>query len=235
MYRELSEDVDRDRAADDNETPDFLPEPGPDDGDEDRPAPVGPLERRPAARHAAPAALLFLLFYIASVLYADYPAGDYLWAGGEKVYGEGEYWRLLSSLFVHGDLLHLLSNAFMFMVFGWLLRAYYGFRVFPVLTLGLGTAVNAAALALYEPRLRLIGASGMIYSMAALWLVLYVRFDKGRPPAFRILRAAGFVLVMLVPSTLDPSVSYLSHALGFIAGMGAGLVLKPCISVRDPS
>lgn len=204
---------------------------------EDEDAPLyrpGPLSKFPSAGHLRPAVICVILFYFASTLHGTHPYGDLLWVSGEKVFEKQELWRLFTALFVHGSLVHLLSNLFMFMVFGWLLKAYFGFAVFPVISFIIGIIVNLATISFYEPATRLVGASGMIYAMAALWLIFFLRHYTERSFPARLLRVTGFVLVLLIPSTFEPQVSYLAHGLGFMAGTTAGILLLPFAAVRDP-
>ncbi len=208
--------------------------PSPEDFEPEPPRPRGLLSQFPSAKHLRPAVLCFVLFYLASVLFSKYTIGDQLWVSGQTVFSNHEYWRLFTSLFTHRDLVHLLSNALMFLIFGWLLRAYFGFLIFPVISFLIGIAGTLFTISLYEPQIRLIGASGMIYGMAALWLIFYIRFDTDHYPAMRIARVAVFIMVMLFPSTLHPQTSYLAHALGFATGVFTGLLLIPKIKVRDP-
>ena len=213
--------------------PDY--EPGPEEFGEVPERPRGPLSRFPSLVHAIPAILLFTIFYAATVVYTGYPQGDYLWISGDSIYKDHEYWRLFSALCAHADLSHLLSNALIFLVFGWMLKAYFGFALFPAASLGVGLITNAVTVAVYEPATRLVGASGMAYGMVALWLVFYIYNDTYYSTTVRIFRAIGFALVMMFPTTFEPHVSYLSHAVGFLAGLVVGLALVRFIPVRDPS
>ena len=196
--------------------------------------PPGPLSKFPSGRHLRPAVICLVLFYLASTVHAGHQYGSLLPVSGAAIFKNLELWRLFTALFVHGSLLHLLSNAFMFLVFGWLLKAYFGYITFPVISFLMGIASNLATVALYRPHVQLVGASGMIYAMAALWLVFYMKYDTERRLPVRIFRAVGFVLVMLVPSTFEPQTSYLAHAMGFAAGIVTGLLVLPVIKVRDP-
>lgn len=209
--------------------------PDPEDFKEEPARPPGPLSKFPSPHHGAPALIMFFLFYAATSVYNRYPFGDYLWLSGESIFRYHEYWRILTSLATHGDLSHLLSNALIFLVFGWMLKAYFGFLVFPVVSLVIGVATNCLTVAFYEPGIRLLGASGMAYGMVALWLVFYIHHDTDRTVALRIFRAVGFSLVMMFPSTFDPHVSYLAHAIGFTLGIVTGLALLPLVSVHEPS
>lgn len=208
--------------------------PAPEDFEPEPPKPEGPLSRLPKAKHLRPGLILFIFFYIASVLHSDYKFGDNLWVSGETVFKDMEYWRLLTSIFAHADILHLLSNAMMFLIFGWLLRAYFGFLVFPIISLIVGVIGTLLTVAVYDPHIRLVGASGMNYGMAALWLVLFLRHDTDHYLPQRILRVAGFTLVVLLPSSYNPQTSYLAHAMGFLSGLGAGILILPFIKAREP-
>ncbi len=203
---------------------DFKPEPE---------RPPGPLAQVPSLRNGIPALMAFFVFYIATAVYNRYPAGEYLWLSGDALFEKHEYWRLLTSLVTHADLSHLLGNALIFLIFGWMLRAYFGLIVFPVASFLIGLITNIVTIAAYDPRIKLLGASGMAYGMVALWLVFYIRHDTDHRIPVRIFRAAGFALVMMFPTTFDPHVSYLAHAAGFGIGLVTGLLLLPFVSVHE--
>lgn len=195
--------------------------------------PLGAFAKWPGPRFARTTLLLGALIAFASMV--QWAAGLDLSASGAEVYGKGELWRLLSALVVHGDLAHLGSNMLPFLFFGWMLQSYFGFWVFPLLALPIGLASNAITVAIYSPQTHLLGASGMVYGMIALWLVLYLRFDQDRALPKRVARAVGFALLMLMPTTYEPGVSHLAHASGFVAGLTGGFIVMPFVIVRDPS
>lgn len=194
----------------------------------------GPLERPSGLQNAAPAVSMYILFYAASILYWHYPQGDLLWASRHAVFAEHQYWRLLTALFVHADLGHILANTLLFLVFGFFLRAHFGLLAFPALSLTIGTACHGLTLLFYEPQVRLAGSSGMIYGMTSLWLVLYIRFEAVLRPRIRLLHAAGFTLALMVPTTFNPETSYLSHAIGFALGLICGTTLAFLVRPREP-
>jgi rhomboid protease GluP len=208
--------------------------PDPEDFKEEPERPPGPLARFPAIRHAIPALILFLAFYLATSVYNRSAAGDYLWLSGDSIFKHHEYWRLLTSLCTHADLYHLFSNALIFLVFGWMLRAYFGLFVFPGVSLATGLLTNLLTIAAYDPAIKLLGASGMAYGMVALWLVFYIHHDVDHTVPMRIFRAIGFSLVMMFPTTFDPHVSYLAHAIGFGTGLVLGLILLPFVRIHEP-
>lgn len=78
----------------------------------------------------------------------------------------GEYGRLLSVMFVHANLLHLLYNAVMLLALGWRLESYLGgwwLGLIYFLT-GLGASVLSFGLTL-ESREMAVGASGAIFGL----------------------------------------------------------------------
>jgi rhomboid protease GluP len=144
---------------------------------------------------------------------------DYLPAIPERVFDQGEYWRLATSIGAHADFRHLLSNGIVFGVLSFLLYGYFGAVVYPLLTWGLGCLITAVSLSTYAPDTRLLGASGVVYFMAGFWLTSYLFIERRLSMGKRLLRATGFGLIVLVPTVWDPSVSYRTHAIGFGAGI----------------
>lgn len=192
----------------------------------------GPLERHPPFAQAYPTALLYLVLAAATAVHCQ--GLHDLSASGRAVFQDGQWWRLASGVLAHAGVEHLFANTALFLVFGWYLRAYYGLAVFPGLALALGAATHALTIACYGPEVRLVGASGMIYAMAALWIALYMRYEVSCNPGHRLLRAAGFSLVFLAPTAFVPEVSYLAHAYGFLLGLLTGVLLGPYLKPARP-
>lgn len=148
-------------------------------------------------------------------------------ASGAAVFQKQEYWRLFTALLGHGDVMHLLHNAPIFWFFAWILNAYFGLWVAGFLTLIVGLASNAVTLWSYEPNTQLLGASGMIYGMVAMWLVLYIRFDRKGWWVKRVVRSLGFSLLVLFPQTYEVNTSYMAHASGFLIGIVLAVLWMP--------
>ncbi len=140
----------------------------------------------------------------------------------KAVFHESQYWRLLSSLLVHSDLRHLLSNSLLLFVFAYLLNGYFGWILFP-LYIGLFSLVaNAVTLWTYPAEIHLLGASGAVYLMSGCWLSLFFLIERRYTIANRLLRCAGFSLLVLGPTSFDPQISYRAHAIGLMLGLPLG-------------
>jgi len=142
----------------------------------------------------------------------------------QKVILESEYWRLWTSMAVHADIPHFAFNAVFLGLFSYLLYGYFGFWIYPVWTLLLGGAVTYISLLTYPSGIRLMGASGLVYIMAGFWLMTYILVERRLTVKRRLLRAVGVALIVFLPTSFQPEISYRTHALGF--GMGLILALS---------
>lgn len=181
------------------------------------------LSKKPAPHSFMVSAVSVLVLVAASIVYWTdvFGVAELLPASRESVFHRGEYWRLATSVAIHADFQHLLTNAIVFGVLAFLLSGYYGPWVYPGLTLGLGGLVTALSLRTYDAHVNLLGASGVVYFMAAFWLALYLVVERRTALKMRIVRAAGFGIIVLVPTAVEPSVSYRTHVIGFAMGAAA--------------
>ncbi len=162
-----------------------------------------------------------VLLFVSLLCWRNPSLLDLLAASRHQVVGEQEYWRLLTTTAIHADLTHFLSNAILFALFTFLLYGYFGFWMFPVAVVALGSLTNYLSLLTYSENIQLIGASGLVYLMAGFWLTTYVLVERTHPLKRRVLVAMGIALIVLVPSNLSPGVSYRTHAIG----CGIGIVV----------
>lgn len=168
---------------------------------------------------------VLVIFLGISLIYWTHPqALDPFIAGRDEVFERFQYWRLFSTIAVHADLRHFLSNSVFFFVFGFLLHSYFGAWVFPSLSLAMGGVANYLTLWLYPAHSSLVGASGVVYYMVGLWATLFFFIErKGRA-----LRRIGMLLcvtsMLLFPTEYQPEVSYLAHFWGFVLGIPSGIL-----------
>lgn len=183
------------------------------------------LMRKPARGAVWVALASVLTMTVLSLIYWGNTFGlaPYLPASRVSVFHREEYWRLFTSIAVHADVQHLLSNGIVYGVLAFLLYGYYGPRVYPGLSLGLGGVITALAISTYPAQTLLVGASGVVYFMAAFWLTLFLWIERRLPWRKRLVRAVGFALIILVPTAIEPTVSYRTHAIGFAVGIAAGM------------
>ncbi len=202
------------------------------------------LEARPAA--AAPAwrvpfvtlALLALLCIVfacevrfAPVLYGGMapPVGALIAYGavdGALVFHAGEWWRVFTAPMLHGSLSHLLSNAAVFAVIGFMLEPLIGSRWFAALYAvgGLGGAI--CSLLLDPPDIPAVGASGAIMGVLAGAFLCGASAKAGQKGRKMQSWALRMMLPALIPLAADSHVDYAGHLGGVIAGLFMGVLLQ---------
>ena len=179
------------------------------------------LSRPPRKGSAAVSLVCIAVVFLFSFVYwgNSFGLASKLVPRREDIFTAHQYWRLFTGVLVHADLNHFFSNAVGLFLFGYLLYGYFGAFVYPSMAFLLGALVNLISLATYPPGWSLVGASGVVYLIAAFWLTLFVLIERRFGILQRLLRSIGFALVMLLSSTFDPAVSYRTHAIGFLAGI----------------
>ena len=193
---------------------DFLPSPT---------VPQAKIYRIPKRQTSYQAALFLVFCFSVSLLTWRSQGGLRLGISYNCFFLDGEYWRAFSALLVHADLGHFLSNGWLLFLFGWFLRDLAGVLAFPFLSILIGMVTNVLTVMTMPQGRFLVGASGMVYGMVGLWLVLFFRYTP-LSLGQRLLRSIGFVLLMLFPSTFRPEVSYMAHGIGFFLGVFVGVV-----------
>tara|TARA_Y100000310_G_C20641846_1_gene794384 strand:- start:759 stop:1472 length:714 start_codon:yes stop_codon:yes gene_type:complete len=82
---------------------------------------------------------------------------------------EGDVWRFVSAVFLHGGLGHLVYNLFALLLFGGILESQIGSRKFLWLFLATGVLANVFSVGFYSSSL---GASGAIFGVIGALVVL---------------------------------------------------------------
>ena len=145
-------------------------------------------------------------------------------ASRENIFNQHQVWRLWTTLFAHGDFGHLASNIMLFFILGFFLNGYFGWRLFPLGAFFWGGVTNLISLWSSDPDVSLIGASGIVYWMGGVWLVLYFLLSKQKNISQRWIRSLGVGLMIFMPAqAFEPRTSYRTHFIGFALGMVCGL------------
>lgn len=179
------------------------------------------LTQQPRAGAWMVSALSLMLLLVINFLYwrNDFNFENLLTAIPKNVFEKHEYWRLWSALFAHADIAHLLSNSLLFSVFSYFLFGYFGGFVFPAAALLFGGLINYWVLKSMAPASELLGMSGVVYWMGAVWLTLYFLLETREQTAKRLIKTLGTALLLFIPETYHRDVSYESHFIGFALGI----------------
>ena len=132
----------------------------------------------------------------------------------------GEYYRLLTSVFLHGSLLHLLFNMYVLYVLGPTMERILGHSRFALLFLvsGLGGAV--ASYALSAPTTLSVGASGAIFGVMGALAV------AGRRLRFDITMVLVLIAINLVIGfVFAAGIDWRAHVGSLVTGAAMAAVL----------
>jgi membrane associated rhomboid family serine protease len=133
---------------------------------------------------------------------------------------EGEWYRLVTSGFLHASIIHIGFNMFLLLVLGRLLEPALGTPRFLVLYFASLLAGSFGALVL-EPNVLTIGASGAVFGLAGAVFVI----ARGRGMN-ELAGEIGFLIVFnLVFSFVSPRISVGGHIGGLIGGVICALVI----------
>ncbi len=164
--------------------------------------------------------LLLSWMYFSNFLQAQY----WMIASGQKVFIDGQWWRAWTTLFAHADVAHILSNALLFVPLVYLLTAYFDLLLFPWLGLFWGGITNLIVLKSMPLSGSLVGISGVVYWMGAVWLTLFFLIDRRKNAKARFANILFLGLMIFMPETYQPQVSYLCHLIGFVIGIVSALL-----------
>jgi membrane associated rhomboid family serine protease len=163
------------------------------------------------------------------------PAALVVWGGsiGPRT-TNGEWWRLVTSLFVHTGFLHLVANMLGLLQLGLLLERLVGRVALAVVYVSAGVFASLARLSALPVDVT-VGASGAIFGMYGLLLASAMWSLLNRSAVTIPLRT----LKRLVPASAvflfyNGLQSRSDHA-GFLVGFACGLLLTRGISERKPA
>ena len=148
---------------------------------------------------------------------------DYLAFSGVNLLN-GRVWTLVTSLFLHADILHLAGNMLFLYIFGNTLEEEKGAaKTLGVFFIG-GIVTFPLSLLFYDWTTPLIGASAAIFTLAAVVMLI-------KPLKLSILILPQGLIAILyfgynalaVYSSAEGNVAYIAHIIGFAIGIPFGL------------
>jgi len=158
----------------------------------------------------------------------SFPVKDLLAWGGNFAPGiyQGEFWRPLTSMFLHAGIIHLGMNMWVLSIIGPFMERLLGITGFLLLYLLAGFAGNVLGM-MWHAHTVGVGASGAIFGLyGGLLGFLLVRHKQIPADALRPLLNNGlyFLGINVVLGFTVPGVDVAAHLLGAGAGLVGGIV-----------
>lgn len=178
-----------------------------------------------------------LIVFVADILLGQ--ALTNLGANYAPAIHNGEYWRLITSIFLHANLEHILANSVSLWLIGTQVERTYGYLRFAALYILSGLAGSVASLIFYPDTFG-IGASGAIFGLIGAMLVFMV--SNRQILANPMIRIIHIIIVIILnfyavaaPASLDAehqTIGYWAHIGGVVAGILLAWRLVPHYVVR---
>lgn len=155
------------------------------------------------------------------------PLMDWGYVSADKV-AAGEWWRILSSAFLHFGILHLVLNMWALYLFGPILEQLYGHIEYLAIYL-LCAAGGSVLTILVAPEQAAVGASGAIFGLLGLAFAVSRRRHLALPRQTRAVlgQIGSLLLINLAFTFFVPGISITGHLGGLAVGLVLGWLLPP--------
>ena len=170
---------------------------------------------------------LNVIFYIVPIL-----LGDYQWilnsgcVHGPSIRG-GQYYRLLTGIFLHGSIFHIFFNCYALYIIGSQIESFMGKTKYIIIYLFSGIMGSLFSMT-FGGATASIGASGAIFGLmgALLYFGYYYRVYLGNVLKSQII---PLILFNLILGFIIPGVDNFGH----IGGLVGGLLITRALGVKD--
>ncbi|WP_130859112.1 rhomboid family intramembrane serine protease [Gracilibacillus phocaeensis] len=147
---------------------------------------------------------------------------------------QGEYWRLVTPIFLHGGIAHLIFNSFSLILFAPALEQMLGKVKFLFVYFAAGIAANVLTFfVVSDPFYAHVGASGAIFGLFGLYIFMIFfekkLIDQQSAQLIFIISAVGLVMTFL-----RPNINITGHLFGFIAGFALGPIVLQNVKAFVP-
>jgi rhomboid protease GluP len=183
-------------------------------------------DRRMLGRRAPVTTLLLIAIAAGYVL--QLVMGDQLTALGAN-YGPavraGEYWRLVTSMFLHGGLLHLALNGWALYQLGAMFELLLGSP--RLLVVYFATGIVGSLVSAYFSSVPSVGASGAIFGVMGALIAFLLRRRAALTPQGKsiLMQLVGWAVINVFFGFSTPGIDNSAHLGGCAAGLLLGFVL----------
>lgn len=167
--------------------------------------------------------LVFLLMYFGDVNFNNSPELLVWGAASDKAMMNGEWWRLITSIFVHGGFIHLIYNLIILVFIGSMVEAILGSKRFLIFYFLCGLFASLISF-IFKSNYIEVGASGAIFGLCGIYLGLaLIRYVERN---FLVVIILIFVLLNILFSFKN-GISMSAHLGGLISGFILSILYFP--------
>jgi rhomboid protease GluP len=176
--------------------------------------------------------IVFFLMAIAGLGFNEFNAADLLtWGGNYRPYTmSGQWWRLITSVFLHGGVRHVGMNMVFLLVIGLFLEPMMGSGRYLLAYLFTGIAAGVGSMLWYSAVS--VGASGAIFGLIGVFVSLLISPVISWSATKIVI---GIVVVFIVYYYLygfASGIDNVAHIVGFLSGVFVGYLFYPAVKQR---
>lgn len=142
--------------------------------------------------------------------------------GNNIAIAAGDWWRLITPIFLHAGLMHAAFNSFALFLFGPGLERMLGKGKFLLIYLGTGILANIVFYFLGDDRAVHLGASGAVFGLFGVYMYM-VLVRKDLISSVNSQMITVIVVIGVIMTFLNPDINIIAH----IFGLAAGAALAP--------
>jgi rhomboid protease GluP len=146
------------------------------------------------------------------------------WGGNFRpLVKQGDWWRLLTYMFVHAGVLHLLMNMYALLYIGMFLEPLLGKFRFVAAYVLTGVCAGLMSLAMHSFTVG-VGASGAIFGMYGVFLAMLTTRHLEKTSRNTLLRSILFFVVLNLANGLKGNIDNAAHIGGLLSGIAIGYI-----------
>jgi membrane associated rhomboid family serine protease len=134
----------------------------------------------------------------------------------------GQYWRLVTSMFLHIGIIHLAFNAYALWLFGTVIEQELGRLRFLLIYFTTGIFASAASYAFGTPGAVGAGASGAIFGLFGAFFAYNYRRRGSALAAARLQQMVRLIVLNAILALSLHFIDWRAHLGGLVAGVAAG-------------
>ncbi len=173
------------------------------------------------------AIVTYILIAVCVLCYIKYWRYASTWAISPQALQNGAWLKLISSMLMHGSILHIFANMAALLSYGRALESREG-HISMLITYmlgGISSMFMTAFISLVNGNINAstVGASGAIYAILGAFIVSEMMMPKGIRNAKKLI---GSVAYMLLMGAVMPNVDNTCHVAGLVSGIIIMLIIK---------
>lgn len=144
---------------------------------------------------------------------------------------QGQYWRLLTPIFLHAGILHLAFNGYFLYRIGPWVERHFGSARFAAIYLLSGAGASLASFAL-NPN-PAVGASGALFGLIGAMLPMLYRNRALIANTGSLIGNIIMTIVFNLLIGLSPGIDNWAHVGGLVCGLALGWLISPRLAIRE--